>query len=69
MKLNDYWSTMILGHGETQSGASDHNSDGFRDEPDVRQYSFMNRWDYLSTNLTFRAGIKFMQEERDRWTV
>ncbi len=64
VKLNDYWSTMILGHGETQSGASDHNSDGFRDEPDVRQYSFMNRWDYLSTNLTFRAGIKYMQEER-----
>ncbi len=64
VKLNDYWSTMIIGHGETQSGASDHNNDGFRDEPDVRQYSFMNRWDYLSTNLTFRAGIKYMQEER-----
>ena len=64
VKLNDYWSTMILGHGETQSGASDHNEDGFRDEPDVRQYSFMNRWDYLRPNLTFRAGIKYMQEER-----
>ena len=64
VKLNDYWSTMLLGHGETQSGASDHNADGFRDEPDVRQYSFMNRWDYLSNNLTFRAGIKYMQEER-----
>jgi outer membrane cobalamin receptor len=64
VKLNNYWSTMILGHGETQSGASDHNEDGFRDEPDVRQYSFMNRWDYLSNNLTFRAGIKYMQEER-----
>ncbi len=64
VKLNDYWSTMILGHGETQSGASDHNEDGLRDEPDVRQYSFMNRWDYLNTNLTFRAGIKYMQEER-----
>ncbi len=64
VKLNEYWSTMLLGHGETQSGASDHNKDGFRDEPDVRQYSFMNRWDYLSNNLTFRAGIKYMQEER-----
>lgn len=64
VKLNPYWSTMLLGHGETQSGASDHNKDGFRDEPDVRQYSFMNRWDYLSNNLTFRAGIKYMNEER-----
>ncbi len=64
LRLNQYWSTMLLGHGETQSGASDHNKDGFRDEPDVRQYSFMNRWDYLSNNLTFRAGIKYMNEER-----
>lgn len=64
LRLNEYWSTMLLGHGETQSGASDHNKDGFRDEPDVRQYSFMNRWDYLSSNLTFRAGIKYMNEER-----
>lgn len=64
VKLSDKWSTMILGHGETQSGASDHNGDGFRDEPDVRQYSFMNRWDYLSTGLTFRAGVKYMKEER-----
>jgi outer membrane receptor protein involved in Fe transport len=64
VRLSDYWSTMLLGHGETQSGARDHNHDGFRDEPDVRQYSFMNRWDYLSNNLTFRAGIKYMREER-----
>ena len=64
VRLNDYWSTMILGHGETQSGASDHNNDGFRDEPDVRQYSFMNRWDYLGSDLTFRTGIKYMKEER-----
>ena len=64
VKLGEKWSTMILGHGETQSGASDHNNDGFRDEPDVRQYSFMNRWDYLGSKLTFRAGIKYMQEER-----
>lgn len=64
VKLNDYWSTMLLGHGETQSGASDHNHDGFRDEPDVRQYSFMNRWDYLSSKLTFRTALKYMKEER-----
>ncbi len=62
--LNEFWSTMILAHGETQSGAKDHNNDGFRDEPDVRQYSFMNRWDYLTNNLTFRTGIKYLKEER-----
>ena len=64
VRLGDKWSTMLFAHGETQSGARDHNEDGFRDEPDVRQYSFFNRWDYLSTNLTFRSGIKYMKEER-----
>ncbi len=64
VRLNEFWSTMILGHGEAQSGARDHNNDGFRDEPDIRQYSFMNRWDYLSNNLTFRVGVKYMKEER-----
>ncbi|MCI0522844.1 MAG: TonB-dependent receptor [Bacteroidales bacterium] len=64
VKLNEYWSTMLFAHGATQSGAKDHNNDGFRDEPDVKTYQFFNRWDYLSTNLTFRSGIKYLKEER-----
>ncbi|MEZ4996556.1 MAG: hypothetical protein R2758_03400 [Bacteroidales bacterium] len=64
--LDKHWSTMLLGHGETQSGASDHNNDGFRDEPDIRQYSFMNRWDYLSSNLTSGNGSK-IHEGREDW--
>lgn len=64
LKLNDKWSTMLFAHGETQAGAKDHNHDGFRDEPDVRQYSFFSRWDYLTSNLTFRSGIKYLKEER-----
>jgi len=35
--LNDRWSTGILAHAENQNGMSDHNSDKFRDEPDVLQ--------------------------------
>ena len=62
--LNEYWSTMIFAHAENKSSTSDHNGDGFRDEPDVRQYSFMNRWDYIRQDFTFRAGIKYMLEER-----
>lgn len=62
--LNQYWSTMLSAHGELQTGARDHNHDGFRDEPDVTQYSFFNRWDYLKSDLTFRTGIKYMKEER-----
>ncbi len=64
VKLSEYWSTMLFAHGATQSGAKDHNNDGFRDEPDVKTYQFFNRWDYLSSDLTFRSGIKYMKEER-----
>jgi outer membrane receptor for ferrienterochelin and colicins len=62
--LNKRWSTMILAHGEIQSSTSDHNHDGFRDEPDIRQYNFFNRWDYMTSKFTFRTGFKYLNEER-----
>lgn len=62
--LNDKLSTMILAHAENQKGMSDHNDDGFRDEPDIRQYHFINRWDYLSQNGDIRVGVNYLEEER-----
>jgi outer membrane cobalamin receptor len=62
--LNSNLSTMLLVHSELQNGAKDHNHDGFRDEPDIRQYNLFNRWDYIKENFTFRAGIKYLEEER-----
>lgn len=62
--LNDKLSTMILAHAENQSGMSDHNKDGFRDEPDVKQYHFINRWDYLTKYGDIRVGVNYLEEER-----
>jgi outer membrane cobalamin receptor len=62
--LNDKWSTMIMAHGENQKATVDHNDDGFRDEPDVKQYHIFNRWDYLTDKGDFRAGFKYLEEER-----
>ncbi len=62
--LSNRLSTMIMAHGELQNSTSDHNNDGFRDEPDIRQYNFFNRWDYMTGNFTFRTGIKYLGEER-----
>lgn len=62
--LNENVSTMILLHAENQTGMSDHNNDGFRDEPDVKQYNFMNRWDYLTDNGDIRFGVNYLEEER-----
>ncbi|MCU0473481.1 MAG: TonB-dependent receptor [Bacteroidales bacterium] len=62
--LSDRWSTMILAHAELQNSTGDHNKDGFRDEPDIKQYNFFNRWDYMTRNFTFRTGIKYLKEDR-----
>ncbi|MBN1107268.1 MAG: TonB-dependent receptor [Bacteroidales bacterium] len=62
--LSSRLSTMLLLHGELQNTTSDHNQDGFRDEPDIVQYNIFNRWDYMTDRFTFRAGIKYLDEER-----
>ena len=62
--LNNRLSTMIMAHGELQNSTSDHNNDGFRDEPDIKQYNFFNRWDYMTENFSMRTGIKILNEER-----
>lgn len=62
--ISDKLSTMLLVHGELQGNAPDHNNDGFRDEPEVRQVNLFNRWDYITDRFTFRAGIKGLSEER-----
>jgi outer membrane receptor for ferrienterochelin and colicin len=62
--LNDKWSTMLLAHGELQNTAKDHNDDGFRDEPAVKQIHLFNRWDRMTDLGDFRAGIKYLAEER-----
>lgn len=62
--LSDKLSTSLLGHVERNNLINDHNMDGFRDEPNVKQYHLFNRWDYLTETITLRAGIKLMEEER-----
>lgn len=62
--LSDKLSTMISLHGENQLSSKDHNDDGFRDEPAIKQYNFFNRWDYMTDRFTLRTGIKVLEEER-----
>ncbi|MCX6303065.1 MAG: TonB-dependent receptor [Bacteroidia bacterium] len=62
--LNKNLSTMLSIHSEFQNSSSDHNNDGFRDEPDIRQYNLFNRWDYMTETLTLRAGVHYLDEQR-----
>lgn len=63
-RFTERLSTMILAHASTNNRLTDHNDDGFRDEPNTRQYHLFNRWDYMTETFTFRTGIRFLQEER-----
>jgi len=64
LKLTDRLSTALFAHGENDQLSNDHNGDGFRDEPDLKQYHFFNRWDYMTERVHLRAGFRVMDEER-----
>lgn len=62
--LNEELSTMILAHVSDNSGVYDNNKDGFLDMPLVRQYNFLNRWNYHRGDYTSQLGIKVLSEDR-----
>ncbi|MEG0518224.1 MAG: TonB-dependent receptor [Bacteroidales bacterium] len=65
LKLNDKWSTVIMGHASLDSKKHDGNDDGFRDEPLTRQFNFDNRWLYMaSSGVQVRFGAKFLNDQR-----
>ena len=62
--LNKKWSTMLFAHVGTGLLTTDHNNDGFMDEPMVNKQILFNRWDYYSNNITMRFGVKLINEDR-----
>lgn len=63
--LNDKLTTAILTHYSMDTQVVDENGDHFRDEPNMRQLNFMNRWDYNNHNgFTAQLGVKIIDEER-----
>ncbi len=66
IKLNDRWSTAVLGHVENMSNKVDDNGDTFLDQPLVEQYSLMNRWKYDNQkDLHAQFGVKVLYEDRN----
>ena len=64
IKVSPKWNTMVLAHVQADLMEIDHNNDGFVDMPAITQYNFFNRWDYFGNNITFRTGIKYIDETR-----
>jgi outer membrane receptor for ferrienterochelin and colicin len=64
IRLNDKWSTMLYGHGETFQNRIDNNGDSFLDAPLVRQYNLFNRWKYVNGNHVAQFGVQAIEEDR-----
>lgn len=62
--LNDKLSTMVLGHIKDDNMLVDNNDDGFLDMPMVRQFNFINRWNYDADNYVAQYGAKLINETR-----
>ncbi len=57
-------STTFLAHTQFDVLSIDENNDSFSDMPQIDQYIFFNRWDYLGKDVTIRFGVKFLDETR-----
>lgn len=64
IKLNDYWSTALLVHGDWLTLQHDGNHDGFMDMPEKTQYNVMNRWEYKTDKWFLQFGGKLLDETR-----
>ena len=63
--LNQQLSTEILAHYQDDTGHHDVNSDGFLDQPNVRQWNLQNRWKLKADSYLMHAGISLAKEQRD----
>lgn len=63
-RLNERWSTAVLGHADITPMAVDRNGDGYMDVPKSRQLNLLNRWKYQGKRIEGQIGAQIMQENR-----
>lgn len=58
-------SSAVLAHYSDDTRVTDENNDGYRDEPNTRQFNFINRWNYSAENgFNLNTGIRVVNERR-----
>jgi len=66
IKINDHWSTMILGHGAFNQFMIDRNNDSFLDIPKSWTGNFMNRWVYdKNGKVHIQFGVGYLQDSKN----
>jgi outer membrane receptor for ferrienterochelin and colicins len=63
-KINQKWSTGILGHASSMFGNIDHNMDGFRDIPMGDNLAIMNRWAFQGKKMEAQFGVNAYQDRK-----
>ena len=61
--LTSRLNTEVLAHYEDRFMNHDGNDDGFVDTPDLRQFNFQNRWNYLGDSYMMHAGFGLINEK------
>ncbi len=62
--INKHLSTGILLHASDEIMSLDDNGDGFMDMPMVKQYNFINRWNYKKEIYTSQLFFRALSESR-----
>lgn len=63
-KINPKLGMMIMANGALTPFKEDHNHDGFLDQPVMKQYNLLNRWNYHSDKIEGQYMIKVLSENR-----
>lgn len=66
VKLSNKWATSLLAHGNVRQRKSDHNHDGFIDNPIGNQINLLNRWQYSNAEKGWVSfvNLNYMKDER-----
>ena len=64
LQIGEHLSTVLLGHVDKNFKSFDMNSDGFMDDPMVRQINLANRWLYYDPRFQIRLGVNAVSDRR-----
>uniref|UniRef100_A0A832DEJ3 TonB-dependent receptor n=1 Tax=Ignavibacterium album TaxID=591197 RepID=A0A832DEJ3_9BACT len=66
LQLNENLSTILLAHTDFITKTFDDDQDSFKDQPNVKQFNFFNRWKYNSLRgFESQFGVQVLNEERN----
>lgn len=63
-KINQKLGTMLMANGAFTPLKQDMNHDGFLDQPEMKQYNLLNRWNYRNDKTEGQYMVKVLSENR-----